>query len=174
MTEIQTRFCEENRRHNHMLSVCVQALTHWLPLSLTFASSLILSEATLFPSELPLAPKASLHHRLSNMPLGGKGPSVLACLWAQTAVTLTCIVLRWYTRRYIKGKVGADDYVLWVTWVRIYYHVARRLGAAQTDLSPRNPSRLIKDSDPSARICRHIHSLVFLWIWPAQRRPRRL
>ncbi|KAG6365590.1 hypothetical protein INS49_007201 [Diaporthe citri] len=51
------------------------------------------------------------------MPLGGKGPSVLACLWAQTAVTLTCIVLRWYTRRFIKGKVGADDYVLWVTWI---------------------------------------------------------
>lgn len=58
------------------------------------------------------------------MPLGGKGPSVLACLWAQTAVTLTCITLRWYTRHYIKGKVGADDYVLWLTWVRICYHVA--------------------------------------------------
>ncbi|KAI3391087.1 hypothetical protein diail_7965 [Diaporthe ilicicola] len=51
------------------------------------------------------------------MPLGGKGPSVLACLWTQTAVTLTCISLRWYTRRYIKGKIGADDYLLWVTWI---------------------------------------------------------
>lgn len=51
------------------------------------------------------------------MPLGGKGPAVLACLWTQAGVTLTCIALRWYTRHFIKGKVGADDYMLWVTWV---------------------------------------------------------
>lgn len=127
MTEIQARCCDENRRENHMPWVYVLALTHWLALSLTFVSSLVLSKTTLSPCDLPLGPKASRHHRLYNMPLGGKGPSVLACLWTQTVVTLTCIVLRWYTRRYIKGKVGADDYVLWLTWVSICDHVARRV-----------------------------------------------
>lgn len=112
-----------------MLSVCVHTLTHWLALSFTFVSSLVLSKAPLFHPELPVAPKASLRHRLSNMPVGGKGPAVLACLWTETVVTLTCIVLRWYTRHYIKGKVGADDYLLWITWVRICYHVAPRLDA---------------------------------------------
>lgn len=33
MTAIQTRCCDEDRRHTHMLSLCVQALTHWLALS---------------------------------------------------------------------------------------------------------------------------------------------
>lgn len=82
------------------------------------------------PSDLTLGPKASRRHRLYNMPLGGKGPSVLVCLWTQTVVTLTCIALRWYTRRYIKGKVGADDYVLWLTWVSICDHVVRRVEGA--------------------------------------------
>lgn len=135
MTEIQTRFCDETDAviiilYGFGLRPSTDSLTCFIFDNRFFPNSL---KGYVVFIRAAIGSKASLRHRLSNMPLGGKGPSVLACLWAQTAVTLTCIVLRWYTRRYIKGKVGADDYVLWVTWVRIYYRVGRRLGAAQTD-----------------------------------------
>ncbi|KAI1080756.1 hypothetical protein F5B20DRAFT_589130 [Whalleya microplaca] len=51
------------------------------------------------------------------MPLGGKGPTTIAVLCTETVIAATFIAFRTYTRKVIKGGVGADDYLLVVTWV---------------------------------------------------------
>ncbi|ROV99459.1 hypothetical protein VMCG_06365 [Cytospora schulzeri] len=49
------------------------------------------------------------------MALGGKGPIVVVVLFVEAFVSALFIGLRWFTRRFIRGDVGADDYVLWAT-----------------------------------------------------------
>lgn len=51
------------------------------------------------------------------MALGGKGPVVVVVLFAEVFLSGLFIGLRWFTRRFIRGDVGPDDYVLWATWV---------------------------------------------------------
>ncbi|KAI0007130.1 hypothetical protein F4779DRAFT_643457 [Xylariaceae sp. FL0662B] len=51
------------------------------------------------------------------MPLGGKGPTTIAVLCAEMVLAAVFISLRTFTRKVIKGGVGADDYLLIVTWV---------------------------------------------------------
>lgn len=48
-----------------------------------------------------------------------KGPQTLAVLWTETVLALVVISLRYYTRRNIGGQVGWDDWLLFVTWVRV-------------------------------------------------------
>lgn len=49
--------------------------------------------------------------------IGGRGGTVLAVIWGENFLTLILIGLRFYTRHFIRGKVGWDDYWLIVTWV---------------------------------------------------------
>lgn len=52
------------------------------------------------------------------MPLGGKGPLTIAILMVEVVLAGTFIAMRLYTRKFLKGGVGADDYLLMITWVR--------------------------------------------------------
>ncbi|KAK7211570.1 hypothetical protein V2G26_018748 [Clonostachys chloroleuca] len=49
--------------------------------------------------------------------IGGRGGTVLAVIWGENFLTLILIGLRFYTRHFIRGKVGWDDYWLIVTWL---------------------------------------------------------
>lgn len=51
------------------------------------------------------------------MPLAGKGSVVVIVLFGETAISGLCIGLRFYTRKFVRGDIGVDDYVLWATWV---------------------------------------------------------
>lgn len=51
------------------------------------------------------------------MALGGKGITVVAVLFVEAFVSGLCIGLRWFTRKFVRGDVGADDFVLLATWV---------------------------------------------------------
>ncbi|KAI1452433.1 hypothetical protein F4805DRAFT_472420 [Annulohypoxylon moriforme] len=51
------------------------------------------------------------------MPLGGKGPTTIAVLSAETVIAAVFIAMRFYTRKVMKGGVGSDDYLLILTWV---------------------------------------------------------
>lgn len=57
----------------------------------------------------------------SEFSLGGSGGLVTAVLFAELGLALVIILLRGYTRHFIKGGLAADDYALWVTWV-CYIH----------------------------------------------------
>ncbi|KAI6085228.1 hypothetical protein F4821DRAFT_241433 [Hypoxylon rubiginosum] len=50
------------------------------------------------------------------MPLGGKGPLTIAILMVEVVLAGTFIAMRLYTRKFLKGGVGADDYLLMITW----------------------------------------------------------
>ncbi|KAI1767874.1 hypothetical protein GGR53DRAFT_525483 [Hypoxylon sp. FL1150] len=51
------------------------------------------------------------------MPLGGKGPLTIAILMVEVVLAGGFIAMRLYTRKFLKGGVGADDYLLMITWV---------------------------------------------------------
>ncbi|CAH0022450.1 unnamed protein product, partial [Clonostachys rhizophaga] len=51
--------------------------------------------------------------------IGGRGGTVLAVIWGENFLTLILIGLRFYTRHFIRGKVGWDDYWLIVTWLLV-------------------------------------------------------
>lgn len=51
------------------------------------------------------------------MALDGKGTTVVVVLFVEAFASGLFIGLRWFTRRFVRGDVGADDYVLWATWV---------------------------------------------------------
>ena len=50
--------------------------------------------------------------------IGGKGVTITVTLWVCTMICLPFILLRLYTRRYLRGGLGSDDYCLIVDWVR--------------------------------------------------------
>jgi hypothetical protein len=50
--------------------------------------------------------------------LGEKGKQLLVVLWVETTLAFTVIALRWYTRTFVGGRIGPDDYILMVSWVR--------------------------------------------------------
>lgn len=64
------------------------------------------------------------------MVLGEKGKQLLVVLWVETLLAFTVISLRWYTRTFVGGRVGPDDYILMVSWVRI------RLSSYALSVSP--------------------------------------
>ncbi|KAI4864892.1 hypothetical protein F4820DRAFT_313481 [Hypoxylon rubiginosum] len=51
------------------------------------------------------------------MPLGGKGPLTITVLTVEVALAGAVISMRLYTRKFLKGGVGIDDYLLMITWV---------------------------------------------------------
>lgn len=51
--------------------------------------------------------------------MGGKGPMMVAILWAENFLSLVIISMRLYTRKFVKGKLGWDDICLIITWVCI-------------------------------------------------------
>lgn len=64
------------------------------------------------------------------MPFGGKGPVVVGVLWAENFLSAIFIGLRFYTRTYVKGKVGWDDYALITTWFLMVMFAAMTTAAA--------------------------------------------
>lgn len=54
--------------------------------------------------------------------IGGKGGMVVGVIWAENALSLGLILLRMYTRRFVKGRLGWDDLCLVITWVRQQYY----------------------------------------------------
>ena len=52
------------------------------------------------------------------MVIAGKGPVVVGVLWGQNVLSAIFIGLRFYTRKFVKGTLGWDDYTLMATWVR--------------------------------------------------------
>jgi len=56
---------------------------------------------------------------MGNNAIGYKGRQLLTVLWVETGIAFAIISLRYYTRRFVGGRVGPDDYILMVTWVRI-------------------------------------------------------
>jgi hypothetical protein len=50
--------------------------------------------------------------------LGEKGKQLLVVLWVETILAFTVIALRWYTRTFVGGRIGPDDYILMISWVR--------------------------------------------------------
>lgn len=42
----------------------------------------------------------------------------MAVLWAEVTIAFSIILLRYYTRTFIGGAVGPDDYLLIASWVR--------------------------------------------------------
>ncbi|KAI1774371.1 hypothetical protein F4818DRAFT_80454 [Hypoxylon cercidicola] len=51
------------------------------------------------------------------MPLGGKGPLTIVILAVEVVLAGAIIAMRLYTRKFLKGGVGTDDYLLMITWV---------------------------------------------------------
>ena len=49
--------------------------------------------------------------------VGGKGPQLIGVLWFQMALSYFLIGLRLYTRAFIKGAIGVDDWCLIATAV---------------------------------------------------------
>ncbi|TVY43173.1 hypothetical protein LOCC1_G003191 [Lachnellula occidentalis] len=49
--------------------------------------------------------------------IGYKGQQLLAVLWVETSIAGGIIGLRWYTRTFVGGRVGPDDFILITTWV---------------------------------------------------------
>lgn len=52
------------------------------------------------------------------MALGGKRPLVVVVLFVEVFLSGLFIGLRWFTRKFVRGDIGADDYILVATWVR--------------------------------------------------------
>ncbi|ESZ95637.1 hypothetical protein SBOR_3985 [Sclerotinia borealis F-4128] len=50
------------------------------------------------------------------MTIAGKGPTIVAVMWTETAIALVTISLRIYTRKFITRNVGLDDYLIIITW----------------------------------------------------------
>lgn len=44
--------------------------------------------------------------------IGGYGATIVATMWAETAITLVFVALRLYTRIRINRTVGWDDYLI--------------------------------------------------------------
>ncbi|KAH9206630.1 hypothetical protein DL95DRAFT_486690, partial [Leptodontidium sp. 2 PMI_412] len=53
------------------------------------------------------------------MPLGGKGPVLVAVLWAENFISAIFIGLRLYTRTRIISRIGWDDYAVIATWLLV-------------------------------------------------------
>ncbi|ESZ91940.1 hypothetical protein SBOR_7685 [Sclerotinia borealis F-4128] len=51
------------------------------------------------------------------VPLTPKGQQLLGVLWMEVALSFLFISLRFYTRKYVGGAVGMDDYLLILSWV---------------------------------------------------------
>ncbi|XXG99656.1 hypothetical protein Hte_005997 [Hypoxylon texense] len=51
------------------------------------------------------------------MPLGGKGPLTIVVVTVEVALAGAVISMRLYTRKFLKGGIGTDDYLLMITWV---------------------------------------------------------
>ncbi|RYP74415.1 hypothetical protein DL770_007613 [Monosporascus sp. CRB-9-2] len=49
--------------------------------------------------------------------MGRKGTFLVAMLWGENALSGIIIALRLYTRRFVKGEIGADDCTLAFTWL---------------------------------------------------------
>jgi len=47
-----------------------------------------------------------------------KGTEIMAVIWVETVVCLGAVSLRWYTRKFVSGRVGPDDYILMASCVR--------------------------------------------------------
>ncbi|KAL3421407.1 hypothetical protein PVAG01_07852 [Phlyctema vagabunda] len=76
------------------------------------------------------------------VPLESKGRQLLAVLWTETILSLIFVALRWYTRKFVGGRVGLDDYILAASWVlllaftgMITASVNYGMGVHATDLS---------------------------------------
>lgn len=57
------------------------------------------------------------------MALRGEGPTLVGVLWFEVVLNLAVIILRLYTRTVLRASVGADDYLIIVTWVCTYASV---------------------------------------------------
>lgn len=55
---------------------------------------------------------------MGNNQIGYKGQQLLAVMWVETSLAGGIIALRWYTRTYVGGRVGPDDFLLMAAWVR--------------------------------------------------------
>lgn len=51
------------------------------------------------------------------MAIAGKGPTIVAVMWLETAIAFFVMSLRTYTRKYITRNVGLDDYLIIISWV---------------------------------------------------------
>ncbi|KAI9640389.1 hypothetical protein NHQ30_011134 [Ciborinia camelliae] len=51
------------------------------------------------------------------VPLTPKGQQLLGVLWMEVVLSLLFISLRFYTRKFVGGAVGFDDYLLVLSWV---------------------------------------------------------
>lgn len=51
------------------------------------------------------------------VPLTEKGQQLLGVLWMEVVLSLCFIGLRLYTRKFIGGAPGVDDYLLILSWV---------------------------------------------------------
>ena len=49
--------------------------------------------------------------------LGGYGPTIIATLWAETALALVFVCMRLWTRIRINKIAGWDDYLISLSWV---------------------------------------------------------
>ncbi|TVY55497.1 Satratoxin biosynthesis SC1 cluster protein 4 [Lachnellula cervina] len=54
---------------------------------------------------------------MGNNQIGYKGQQLLAVMWVETSLAGGIIALRWYTRTYVGGRVGPDDFLLMAAWV---------------------------------------------------------
>jgi len=64
--------------------------------------------------------------------VGGKGPQLIGVLWFQMALSYFLIGLRLYTRAFIKGAIGVDDWCLIATAVSTYLISSPKVHAAYT------------------------------------------
>ncbi|TVY88101.1 hypothetical protein LAWI1_G005889 [Lachnellula willkommii] len=54
---------------------------------------------------------------MGNIQIGYKGQQLLAVMWVETSLAGGIIGLRWYTRSFVGGRVGPDDFILMASWV---------------------------------------------------------
>ncbi|TVY16995.1 hypothetical protein LARI1_G003330 [Lachnellula arida] len=54
---------------------------------------------------------------MGNIHIGYKGQQLLAVMWVETSLAGGIIGLRWYTRSFVGGRVGPDDFILMASWV---------------------------------------------------------
>ncbi|KAM3086981.1 hypothetical protein ACMFMG_001091 [Clarireedia jacksonii] len=50
------------------------------------------------------------------LPLTDKGRQLLGVLWMEVCLSIMFIGLRWYTRKFVGGAVGLDDWILLLSW----------------------------------------------------------
>jgi hypothetical protein len=74
--------------------------------------------------------------------VGGKGPQLIGVLWFQMALSYFLVGLRLYTRAFIKGAIGVDDWCLISTAVSTYLIPSVKVHTTNTSHSSSAPCLL--------------------------------